>query len=145
VNYKIVISFLHHLGHMVAQLCLIFHLVPLQGTLSVPRTESFLSYVQQFDVVPQINPKLSGSFTWKGHYPDLASSMFMLKCAQRHDQSLIGDATLLIQLCSLVKLTPVFGEKADNRLTKESSLEYSTHFWLGKYFNKEFFYAVTFQ
>jgi hypothetical protein len=102
-----------------------------------------LAYVQRFDVVPQINPELSGSLTRKGPYPDPASSMFMLKRARRHDESLIGDIIPLIQLRSLVELTPVFGGKADSRLTKESSLEYSTHFWLDKYFDKEFFYAVT--
>ena len=78
-----------------------------------------------------------------GIFPTLASSMFMLKHAWCHDESLIGDIIPLIQLWSLIELTPIFGGKADSQLTKESSLEYSTHFWLDKYFDKEFFYAVT--
>jgi len=71
--------------------------------------------------------------------------MFVMKHAHRHDQSLMGDVVPLVQLCSLVELPPLFGENADNRLMKGSSLEYSTHFWLDKYFDKEFFYAVTLQ
>ena len=68
-----------------------------------------------------------------------------MKHAHHHDQSLMGDVVPLVQLCSLVELPLLFGENADNRLMKESSLEYSTHFWLDKYLNKEFFYAVTLQ
>jgi hypothetical protein len=44
---------------------------------------------------------------------------------------------------ALVELTPMFGDQADCRLMKESSLEYSTRFWLDKYFDKELFYALT--
>ena len=69
--------------------------------------------------------------------------MFMLKRAQSQDQTIIGDVIPLGQLWSLVQLTPVFGKVADHRLAKESSLEYSTHFWLDKYFDKELYYALT--
>ena len=81
--------------------------------------------------------------TRQGPYPDPASQMFVLKRALRQDGSIIGDVISLSRLRALVELTPVFGEKADLRLTKESSLEYSVHFWLDKYFDKELFYALT--
>src|ERR1700733_7026793 len=112
---------------------LIFHVVTPSGTVPIRMTESFLTYVQWFDIVPQINHKLSGSTTRKGLYPDPASSMFMMKRAWRQDDSILGDIIPLVQLRALVELTPIFGEAADHGLSKESSLEYSTHFWLDKY------------
>ena len=45
-------------GHCVAQLRLILCVVPPKG-LTQPLLNLFLVYVQQFDVVPQLNPKLS--------------------------------------------------------------------------------------
>jgi hypothetical protein len=54
-----------------------------------------------------------------------------------------GEIVPLTWLRALVELTPVFGKNADNRLTKESSLEYSNEFWLNKYFDKELFYALS--
>ena len=56
----------------------------------------------------------------------------------------MGDIVPLAQIQALVELTPMFGDQADHRLTKESSLEYSTQIWLDKYFDKEFFYTLTF-
>jgi len=122
---------------------LIFHVIPPTNTLPTPKTEKFLLYVQHFNIVPQHNQKLSSSTTWQGPYPDPASQMFILKCTLHQDGSIIGDVISLSQLRALVKLTLVFGVKADLRLTKESSLEYSVHFWLDKYFDKELFYALT--
>ena len=81
--------------------------------------------------------------TRQGPYPEPASQMFVLKHALHQDGSIIGDVISLSWLRALVELTPVFGEKADLRLMKESSLEYSVHFWLDKYFDKELFYALT--
>lgn len=136
-------KFIPGLGHQVVQLRLIFRIVPPTNTLPTRETEKFLLYVQRFDIVPQRNQKLSGSTTRQGPYPDPASQMFVLKRALRQDGSIIGDVVSLNRLRALVELTPVFGEKADLRLTKESSLEYSVHFWLDKYFDKELFYALT--
>jgi len=53
-----------------------------------------------------------------------------------------GEILSLSRLRALVELTPVFGEKADLRLTKKISLEYSMHFWLDKYFDKELLSVV---
>ena len=70
-------------------------------------------------------------------------TMFLLKHSLHQDGSLIGDVISLSWLRALVELTLVFGEKADLRLMKELSLEYSMHFGLDKYFDKELFYALT--
>ena len=70
--------------------------------------------------------------------------MYVLKRAQHHNKSTMGDIVPLAQIWALVELTPMFGDQADCRLMKESSLEYCTQFWLDKYFDKEFFYVLTF-
>jgi hypothetical protein len=48
----------------------------------------------------------------------------------------------LDQIRSLVNLTPRFGQKASRILTKFNSLEFSSEFWLNKYFTKELFLAL---
>jgi hypothetical protein len=68
--------------------------------------------------------------------------MFVLKRARRHDQTILGDIIPLSQVRNLVELTPRFGEKADTRLIKETTTEYSAEFLLDKYFDKELFYAL---
>jgi hypothetical protein len=140
-NFLLTNSFLG-LGHQVVQLHLIFYIVPPTDTLPTLGMNKFLLYVQHFNVVPQCNQKLSGSTTQKGPYLDPASQMFILKCALHQDVSIIRDVVPLNQLRALVELISNFGEKADPRLTKESLLEYSTHFWLDNYFDKELFYAL---
>ncbi|KAI0244974.1 hypothetical protein BJV78DRAFT_1142961, partial [Lactifluus subvellereus] len=105
--------------------------------------ESFLSYTQKFEIIPQINEKLSGSSRQKGPYPHFASSMFVLQQVRHPNQNIAVEIIPLKQVRALVELVPVFGEAADRRLTKETSLEYSRQFWLDKYFDKELYYALT--
>jgi hypothetical protein len=114
--------------------------VPQNGLTPIPGTESFLAYIQRFDIVPQLNPKFSVSH--QGPYPDPATTMFVLKRATRADGSRMGDIIPLRQIRSAVELTPCFGSKADIRLTKETSFECSETFWLNKYFDKETYYAL---
>lgn len=102
----------------------------------------FLTYAQRFDIVPQLNPKLSNSATAKGPYPDPSSGLYILKRAKRANQGLIGDIIPLDQVRTLVELAPRFGGSADRRLTKANSLAYSSEFWLNKYLTKELFYAL---
>jgi hypothetical protein len=116
--------------------------VPKKGFRPPTGTESFLTYVQRFDIVPQ-NPSLSNSGNTKGPFPDPVTTLYVLKRAKRTDRSRMGGVIPLGQLRTLVELTPRFGCKADPRLTKESSLEYSSEFWLNKYFDKELFRALT--
>ncbi len=67
--------------------------------------------------------------------------MYVLKRACRADGSIMGDIVPLAQLRTLVDLVPRFGKKANRQLAKETVLEYSSEFWLNKYFEKELFYA----
>lgn len=122
-----------------AQVQLILWIVPPKLGRLAFGTEKFLAYVQRFDIVPQLNPSFSAR---SGPYPDPITSMYLLKCSTRADGSRMGDIIPLGQLRSPVELTPSFGKKADSRLTKESSLEYSSEFWLDRYFDKEAFFAL---
>jgi hypothetical protein len=69
--------------------------------------------------------------------------MHILKRAKRRDGTILGDVVPLAHVRALVNLIPRFGKEAEKRLTKESSLEHSLEFRLNKYFNKEFFYALS--
>ncbi|KAH9013680.1 hypothetical protein EDB85DRAFT_2076567 [Lactarius pseudohatsudake] len=125
-------------GHRIGQLRLIFRAVPSQA-FPPSSTDLFLSYVQRFDIVPQPNPVAPAQM---GVYPHPSTGMYLLKCARRNDGAIMGDIVPLAQLRALVNLVPRFGEEANKRLTKEMALEYSSEFWLNKYFDKELFYAL---
>lgn len=74
--------------------------------------------------------------------PNSATGMYVLKRAVRADGSKPGGIIPVSRLRGPVELVPRFGEKADARLTMESSMEYSTEFWLNKYAGKEDFWAL---
>ena len=63
-------------GHCVAQLWLIMWVVPPKGFVSSPVLHVILTFVQHFDIVPQINPKFSPKI---GPFPEPASTLFVLK------------------------------------------------------------------
>lgn len=126
-------------GHHIGQLRLIFRAVPSQAFPPSSSADLFLSYVQRFDIVPQPNPVAPAQ---RGIYPHPSTGMYLLKRARRNDGAIMGDVVPLAQLRALVNLVPRFGEEADKRLTKETALEYSSEFWLNKYFDKELFYAL---
>ncbi|KAJ7017639.1 hypothetical protein C8F04DRAFT_1214995 [Mycena alexandri] len=106
-------------GHAICQLRMIFRVVP-------RRTRGFLAYVHRFDF--QQND---------------ASGMYLVKRARRADNSAMGDIVPLDRLRVPVELTPRFGKAADRRLSKETSLDLGDDFWLSKWFNKEFFFALS--
>ncbi|KAH9172245.1 hypothetical protein EDB89DRAFT_2114235 [Lactarius sanguifluus] len=129
-------------GHCIGQLRLIFQAVPSQAFLPSSSADLFLSYVQRFDIVPQPNPVTPVPSNKRGVYPHPSTGMYLLKCAQWNDRAIMGDIVPLAQLRALVNLIPWFGEEANKQLTKETALEYSSEFWLNKYFDTELFYAL---
>ncbi|KAH9037732.1 hypothetical protein EDB84DRAFT_1437390 [Lactarius hengduanensis] len=129
-------------GHCIGQLRLIFRAVPSQAFPPSSSADLFLSYVQQFDIVPQPNPVAPAPSNQRGVYPHPSTGMYLLKRARQNGGAIMGDIVPLAQLRALVNLVPRFGEEADKRLTKETALEYSSEFWLNKYFDKELFYAL---
>jgi hypothetical protein len=128
------------LGHIVADLQLIFRIVPPYSHETYGNR--FLTYIRRFNIIPQINATVSRSRTLKGPYPEPSSGLYLLKRSKRSTGMTMGDVIPLDQLRSLANLTPRFGNKASRILTKENSLEYSTEFWLNKYFTKELFLAL---
>jgi hypothetical protein len=128
------------LGHIVADLQLIFRIVPSDSHKK--NGDRFLTYVRRFDVISQINATVSGSRTLKGPYPEKSSGLYLLKRSKRSSGVVMGDVLPLDQIRSLVNLTPRFGKKASRILTKDNSLEFSSEFWLNKYFTKELFLAL---
>jgi len=131
------------IGHAVTDIRLIFRVVP-DDPASNAVPDHFLTYVQRFDVVPQVNPSTTGRTgqSPRGCYPEPNSSLYILKRAKRADTSIIGDIVPLHQLRALVDLTPCFGETANRSLTSKNSTVYSSEYFLNKYFDKEMFWAL---
>lgn len=121
---------------------LVFRIVPPQSGPLIGG-DRFLTYVQRFDIVPQINAAISGSTTLRGSFPEPCSSLYLLQRAKRSNGKMIGDILPLDQVRTPVDLIPRFGRAADRRLTKENSITYSNQFWLNKYFDKELFWPLT--
>jgi hypothetical protein len=138
--FKLLI-FISSSGHAVVDLRLIFRIVPTHPLAACGNR--FLTYVQRFVVVPQVNATVSGSRTAKGLYPEPSSGLFLLKRSKRSNTVIMGDVVPLNQIRALADLIPRFGRKANHVLSKENSIEYSTEFWLNKYFTKEFFLALS--
>jgi len=118
----------------------IFRVVPEKRSQPHRCTSLFLAYVQRFDIVPQLIP---GSSSKKGLCVEPSTGMYLLKRARRSDGSILGDIIPLGHVRTLVDLVPRFGPIAEKRLTKETSLESSSEFWLNKYLDKENFYALS--
>ena len=53
---RLITAYTHIKGHLVAQLKLIMWVVPSKGFAPKPISDVFLTYVQRFDIVPQVNP-----------------------------------------------------------------------------------------
>ena len=134
------INLFHIKGHCVAQLSLIMHVVPLKMLSQNPIWGIFLTYVQHFDVIPQINQNFSSR---AGSFPEPASTLFVLKWALWANGTPLRDIIPLMQVCALADSVLRFGTKADAWLTRQNSLAYSTEFWLNEYFNKDSYFALT--
>ncbi|KAF9050530.1 hypothetical protein BJ165DRAFT_1342609 [Panaeolus papilionaceus] len=135
-------------GHIIADIRIIFQLVPPKnkpGCLG-ETPDRFLVYIQRYDIVPQPDPNPQNpSYVARGNYPEGSTALYLLKRATRsgNHAALLGDIIPLDQLCALVDIVPRFGGKANPGLTHLNSLQFSTEFWLNKYFDKELYYALT--
>ena len=104
-------------GHLVVQLRLVFRVLT---------TDTFLAYVQRFNVTP----------------PDATSGLHGLKRALRSNGTPIGDVIPLAHIRSPAHTIPRFGKAANPQLTSHTSYELSSEFWLNKYWNKQFYYSL---
>ena len=130
-------------GHAVVDLKLIFRIVDTRPGFIHGLGNRFLTYVQRFDIVPQINQSVSGSNILRGPFPESSTSLYVLKRGKRSNGTIIGDVLPLDQLRTLVDLVPRFGKQANRALTKSNSTKYSTEYWLNKYFTKELFWSLS--
>jgi len=89
-------------------------------------------YAQRLDIVPQ-----------HGGPTEATTGLHVLKRAKCMNGRDFGKVFLLDQLRSYVHITPHFSAVADNCLTHSNSIFSSKSFFLNKYFDKDFFYAVS--
>jgi hypothetical protein len=131
-------------GHCITQIRLVFRIIHPEHSAPPPDSplNSFLAYVQRFDIVPQAQTSSGGLATSRGSHPESATNMYILKRGYRADGLRIGDIVPLSQIRSAVDLAPRHMDAADIRLTKETSLEYSSEFLLNHFFDKQFYYAL---
>ena len=113
------------LGHVIVQLRLIFRPI---------NAEYFVAYVQCFNVT-------SHQENLDGVHP--GTGMHLLRRATNSRGTRVGDVVPISHIRSAAHLIPNFGKEAHSRLTRQSSYEFSTDFWLNKYWSKEFYSALS--
>ena len=119
------------------QIRLIMQIIPLERTMFEESLNSFLTYVQRFDIVSPTARSAQGA-----PLPDPVTKMHVLRRSTHADGSRLGDVIPLSHLRAPVHLIPRFFDTADTRLTKENSLEYCTEFYLNKFFSKYLYYCL---
>ena len=119
-------------GYDLAQIRLIFHPI---WSINV-----YLTYAERFEIIPQ--PAFHGS-TSRGVYPDPITGQYIVKCSTRANGSRLGDVIPLVQARIPAPLVPRYGVRADPKLTSRNSLEYSTEFYVNRFFDKELYYFMS--
>ncbi|KAH7922142.1 hypothetical protein BV22DRAFT_1131678 [Leucogyrophana mollusca] len=123
-------------GHTIVQLHLIMCPLTPKGHQALycgDWEDTFLAYIECFDIAPQLN----------GKQVDHATQMPILKRALPANALPIGDVIPFKQLCSFASVIPRFGAVADHQLNKSNVMKYTSTFFLNRYFDKEFYYALS--
>ena len=110
-------------GHTVVQVRLIFRLL---------RSATFLAYVQRFRVT---TPPPSNT-------TDSAAGMPILKRVITNDGMRVGNIIPLHYIRSPAHVILHFGKEANPHLVRHMCSNLSHEFWLNKFWNKEFYYAL---
>ena len=103
---RLITAYTHIKGHSVAQLKLIMWVVPSKGFAPKPISDVFLTYVQRFDIIPQVNPMFSSR---AGPFLEPASAMFVLRRATCAGGAPLGDIIPLTPVHAFADLIPRFG------------------------------------
>jgi hypothetical protein len=105
-----------------------------------PWADRVLVYAERLDIVPQTN----------GSAVEPSSGLHVLKRAMRASASRasqsrvpLGEIFPLDQLRSYCHVTPRIGRVADTRLSQYNSIHASHTMFLNKYYDKDFYYAIT--
>ncbi|KAH7917570.1 hypothetical protein BV22DRAFT_1026118 [Leucogyrophana mollusca] len=93
----------------------------------------YLAYVQTFNIVPHAS----------GGKVNPGTNMHSLKRAVWSNGEHIGGIIPITQVRSPTHLIPRFGKQAHPCLTRNNSSEVSSDFWLNKYWNKDFYHALS--
>jgi hypothetical protein len=120
---------------MVAQVRLIMQPRPRDRGTHPSWSSWYLAYVQRFDIRGQ-----SG-----GTQTDPVTGMHILQPVARSSGVAMGDILPLDQIRSYAHIIPRFGAVANSRLTlfNSSVSEFHDVFFLNKYFDKDFYCAVS--
>ena len=118
-------------GFDLAQVRLIFH--------PVWETNVYLIYVERFDIISQ--PTHLGS-TSRARCPDPVTGMYVVKRSSRANGTRIGDVVPLSRIRIAAPLIPRYGPQADPKLTSRNSMEFSSEFFLNKFFDKDLYYTM---
>ncbi|KAF9237842.1 hypothetical protein BU15DRAFT_62863 [Melanogaster broomeanus] len=118
-------------GHILAEVRLVMRPIPPRGTHPAWHDQC-LVYIQRLDVQAQAGSAVVEPIT----------QMHILKRATRSSGSPFGSALPLNQLRSFAHIVPKFGRSADSRLNCFNSSHFSDLFYLNKYFDKDFYYAL---
>jgi len=97
------------------------------------RSDSHFTYIEQFSATAPLSSNTTNA----------AAGMHVLKHAIKSNGSQVAEVIPLRRIHSLAHVIPHFGKEANPRLTHHTSYELSNKFWLNKYWNKEFFYAMS--
>ena len=120
-----------YLGHSVVLVRLIIcPATPKRGY--TPWASCALVYAQRLDIAPQEHDQTEST-----------TGLHVLRRAKRTSGEDLGEVFPLDQLRSYAHIVPHFGPAADNRLTCSNSIYGSPSFFLNKYFDKDFFYAIS--
>ena len=111
-------------GHTVVQIRLIFRLL---------RSDSFFAYVHCFCV---ITPPPS-------NMTDSAAGMHILKRVITSDGTQVSKIIPLRYICSPAHVISHFGKEANPCLVCHTCYDLLHKFWLNRYWNKEFYYALS--
>ena len=119
-------------GHVIVNICLfmcstVFKRDGGSGSLF----DHFLMYTQCLDIVAQGNGSV-----------ERAMGLHVLNRATCASDSPLGKVFPLDQLHSYAHIIPHFGQKADNWLRSNKCVHSLQTFFLNKYFDKDFFYAI---
>ncbi|KAI5988816.1 hypothetical protein EDD15DRAFT_2172157 [Pisolithus albus] len=118
-------------GHNVVLIRLIMSPLSPRGT-TIPWADRALVYAERLDLVQQAHGLV-----------DHATGLHVLQRAVRASGTPLGEVFPLDQIRSYTHITPRFGAAADNRLSSANSIHFAQSFFLNKYFDKDFFYAIT--
>ena len=99
----------------------------------------YLIYAERFDIIPQLTHLTSTS---RARCPDPVTGMYVVKRATRSNGTRMGDVVPLTQIRSTAPLIPRYGSRAHPKLTSRNSMEFSTEFYLNKFFDKDLYYMM---